>query len=119
MGIETTYFHTMSVSRMQDVVDQWGGTVQEYVPVPTLQVVACGYSQSKSGGKKESNATQTESTNVITYNPKLFCSPILDIKAGDRITINFGIKVIGEFTASEPYIYNSHQEVSLLKVGEA
>lgn len=116
MGIESTYFHVMSVSRMQDVVDEWGGTVQEYAPVPLLQLIPCGYSQSKRNG---TNATQTESANVVSYNPKVFCAALLDIKAGDRITINFGDKVIGEFTASEPYIYDSHQEVPLLKVGEA
>ena len=115
MGIESTYFHTLNVKRMGDTTDEWGGTIQGYADVPTLQDISCGYSQ----GSRSKNTTQTEIRNVISYNPKLFCKPSLDIKTGDRVTINYNERVIGEFTTSEPYLYNSHQEVSLIRLGEA
>ena len=113
--IEITYFHTMNVSRFIDTKNEWGITEQDYKPIETLQSLPCGYSQSK----REYNSTQSDNRNIIKYNPKVFCNPSLDIRAGDRITINYNNKIIGEFTASEPYIYDSHQEVPLLKVGEA
>lgn len=115
LDISSTYFHSMSISRFQDTVNEYGITEQKYVPIPLLQLVPCGYSQSK----REYNSTQTDNRNIIKYNPKIFCNPSLDIRAGDRIIINYNDRVIGEFTTSEPYIYDSHQEVPLLKVGEA
>lgn len=111
MDISATYFHKMSVSRFGDTKDEWGGTKQAYVPIPALQFITCGYSQSS----RTMNAIQTVTTNNITYNPKIFCDPTLDIKAGDRITVNYGSKVIGKFQAGEPYVYDSHQEVPLIK----
>lgn len=115
MDISSTYFHLLSVSRLTSTVDEWGGTSQKYSPVESLQLIACGYSQ----GSRNKNTTQTESTNVISYNPKVFCDPSLIINAGDRVTINSDTRVIGEFTASVAYYYNSHQEVSLIRLGEA
>lgn len=115
MDISSTYFHLLSISRMAETTDEWGGTKQTYGPVTSLQNISCGYSQ----GSRNKNTTQTETRNVISYNPKVFCDSSLDIKTGDRVTINYGIRVIGEFTASEPYLYNSHQEVSLIRLGEA
>lgn len=113
--IEQTYFHSMSVSRFVDTVDEYGQTKQEYAEIPSLQLIRCGYSQSK----RNSNTTRTESVNQIVYQPKVFCDPTLDVRAGDRITINYNTRVIGEFTAGEPYIYDSHQEIPITKVGEA
>ena len=115
MGIESTYFHTLSIKRMGEIVDDYGGTTQAYADVPTLQDIVCGYSQSS----RSKNTTQTETRNVISYNPKLFCDPSLDIKTGDRVTIKYGIRIIGVFTTGKPYYYDSHQEVPLTEVGEA
>jgi len=115
MGIESTYFHTLSVNRLGNTVDEWGGTVQGYADVETLQDISCGYSQ----GSRSKNTTQTETRNVISYNPKLFCDPSLDIKTGDRITIKYSERTIGTFTSGKAYYYDSHQEVPLTELGEA
>jgi len=115
MGISSTYFHTLSVNRMVETTDQWGGTSQKYGPVTSLQDKSCGYSQ----GSRSKNTIQTETRNVITYNPKLFCDPSLDIMTGDRITIKYGERTIGTYTTSKAYYYNSHQEVPLTEDGEA
>ena len=115
MGISSTYFHKLSISRMVETTDQWGGTSQKYGPVTSLQDIICGYSQ----GSRNKNTTQTETRNVISYNPKLFCDPSLDIKVGDRVTINYGTRVIGTYTTGKAYYYNSHQEVPLTEDGEA
>lgn len=116
MDITSTYFHNMSISRLQDTIDEWGGTIQKYEPIPIMQLIPCAFSQSS---RNSQNATQTDSVNVIKYNPKIFCDPNLDIIAGDRIEVRFNTRLLGSFTASEPYIYNSHQEIPLLKLGEA
>ena len=113
--IGSLYKHVMSISRYQSTKDEWGKTKQIYVPIPSLQLVKCKYSQLGRG----SNTTRTDSTNNIKYMPKIYCNPNLDIRAGDRITINYGTKVLGQFTAGDPYIYNGHQEVPVTKVGEA
>lgn len=116
MDITNTYFHTMSISRIQDIKNEWGGTVQKYVPIPIMQLIPCAFSQSSRNGI---NTNIDNERNVIIYNPKIFCNPSLDIRAGDRIEVRFGARLLGEFEASEPYIYDSHQEVPLSKVGEA
>jgi len=115
MGIESTYFHTLSINRLGDTEDEFGGTNQAYADVSTLQDIVCGYSQSS----RSKNTTQTETRNVISYNPKLFCDPSLDIKTGDRVTIKYEERTIGVFTTGKPYYYNSHQEVPLTELGEA
>ena len=115
MGISSTYFHTLSVNRMGETTDQWGGTKQAYAPITSLQDIICGYSQ----GSRNKNTTQTETRNVISYNPKVFCDPSLDIKTGDRVTVNYEERVIGVFTTGKAYYYNSHQEVPLTELGEA
>ena len=115
MDISSTYFHTLSVIRMGETTDQWGGTKQAYAPVTSLQDISCGYSQ----GSRSKNTTQTETRNVISYNPKLFCDSSLDIKPGDRITIKYATRTTGTFTSGKAYYYNSHQEVPLTELGEA
>lgn len=116
MDIKNTYFHTMSISRNQDLVDESGITTQKFAPVDGLQSIACAFSRSN---RSQMNTTQTESVNSIVNNPKIFCNPELDIQAGDRITIMYKGRNLGTFSASYPYPYDSHQEVVLLKESEA
>lgn len=124
MGIESTYFHVMNISRIGDKEETDGSTVQDYVKVPLLQLLPCGYSQSK---RNVMNAEQTDSVNKIVLVPKIFCDPALDVRVGDRLEVHFKIKTaagftlkkIGDFQASEPLLYDSHQEIPLLGEGEA
>lgn len=116
MAIESTYFHTMSVSRLTRKKNTHGATVQEYTAIPILQLVPCAFSVSKSSSI---NTTRSNTNNTIVYEPKIFCNPNLDIKAGDRIEVLFNTRNLGSFTAGVPYIYSSHQEVPLKKKGEA
>lgn len=115
MSIASTYFHTMDVSRLTDTEDDFGRTNQKYMPVLELQNINCGYSQSS----RNMNTTRTESNNIIEFNPKVFCNPTLDIKTGDRISIKYHTRDMGEFTAGSPYIYDSHQEIPLMKKSDA
>lgn len=116
MNIKSTYFHKMTVNRIQDIEDEWGGTKQGYSPVEPLILIPCAFSQSSRNSK---NTKRTESENVIKYSPKIFCDPTLNILAGDRIEIMFNTRKIGEFTTSEPYLYSTHQEITLELIGDA
>ena len=116
MNIKSTYFHSMTVLRIQDIENEWGSTKQEYTPVESLMLIPCAFSQSSRNSK---NTKRTESENVIKYNPKIFCDPELNILAGDRIEIVFNTRKIGEFTTSEPYFYSTHQEITLELLGDA
>lgn len=116
MDISSTYFHTMSISRWQGITDEWGKEVESYVPVSILQLVPCAFSQQSRNSK---NNEQTESSSNIIYTNKIFCAPNLDIKAGDRITVYFGDRSLGEFTASNPFLYPTHQEVPITRKDEA
>lgn len=55
---------------------------------------------------------QTEAQNNILYETKLFISPDVDIAQGDliRVTRNGTER---RYEAGEPFLYRSHQEVSL------
>lgn len=116
MNITSTYFHTFSLSRISGTTDEWGKEVEGYQPVETLQGQSCAYSQFS---RRRKNQTQTSDVDKINYTNKIFCDPILDIKAGDRLTVFLGAKKIGEFTASVPAYYSTHQEVSLTREDEA
>lgn len=61
---------------------------------------------------------QTESVNEIVYETKLFISPNVDIKQGDVIEVTRG-SLLREYTAGEPFLYPSHQEISLQRREEA
>lgn len=55
---------------------------------------------------------QTEAQNDIIYETKLFTSPDIEILQGDEIEVTRGT-MTRKYTAGEPYLYGSHQEVPL------
>ncbi|MFS1514562.1 ABC transporter ATP-binding protein [Chengkuizengella sp. SCS-71B] len=61
---------------------------------------------------------QTEVQNNIQYQMKLFISPDLEILHGDEIIVTRYGRTLN-YTAGEPFIYSSHQEVSLERKGYA
>ncbi|MNW55131.1 hypothetical protein D3C74_327770 [compost metagenome] len=61
---------------------------------------------------------QTESTNNITYETKLFISPDIEVKQGDLIEVTRGSQ-LRSYTAGEPFPYPSHQEIILQRKDKA
>lgn len=55
---------------------------------------------------------QSESHNQIQYETKLFIAPELEIKQGDEIVVT-RVGITRYYQAGEPFIYPSHQEVSI------
>lgn len=61
---------------------------------------------------------QTETTNDIDYSSKLFISPLIKLLQGDRLVVTRD-GVSRNYKAGEPFIYPTHQEVSLQRSDEA
>lgn len=75
--------------------------------------VPCRISQ-----KALSSNRQTDTTNDIDYEIKLFIAPETDIRQGDRCTVNRD-GVLRVLIAGEPFPYPSHLEVSMQREGKA
>jgi len=120
-AIEKLYEDKCTISRYGPVKQPNGSTKQE------LQIVHadmhCRISQKSLG----SNG-QTESSNNISYETKLFISSDLEILQGDVLHIIRGrittsgwepIAAEKEYKAGEPFPYQTHQEVSLQRKDKA
>lgn len=99
------YEDRATISRHMEIEKPSGETVEALAPIYTDQ--PCRISQ-KSLGSND----QTEAQNQIQYEIKLFISPELDIRQGDAIEVARG-SVIRTYTAGEPFLYPTHQEISL------
>lgn len=55
---------------------------------------------------------QTEAENIIQYETKLFIAPELEIRQGDMLEVARG-NVTRRYTAGEPFVYPTHQEISI------
>lgn len=85
--------------------------------VPVYSDRPCRISQ-----KALAQNVQTEAQNDIRYETKLFIAPELEIVQGDMLEVARGritakgwepISATRKYTAGEPFIYTTHQEVSL------
>lgn len=104
--IERMYTDRCTISRHVQVKDpETKETRLELRPVYENQ--ACRISQRALGTNN-----QSEAENIIAYETKLFVAPELEIKQGDVVEVTRG-GVSREYTAGEPFLYPTHQEVSL------
>ena len=55
---------------------------------------------------------QTEAQNEIRYETKLFIAPEVEIRQGDLLEVTRDT-VTRRYTAGEPFLYSTHQEVSI------
>ncbi|KYG90777.1 ABC transporter ATP-binding protein [[Bacillus] sp. KCTC 13219] len=109
---ERYYTDRARVSRAEDYETSYGETRLQ----PDLLIyedVPCRISQ-----KALAVNGQTETTNRIAYETKLFLSAQYNIKQGDKITITRGLST-RLYTAGEPFLYAEHQEISLQREDKA
>ncbi|WP_337033205.1 ABC transporter ATP-binding protein [Paenibacillus illinoisensis] len=104
--LETMYNDRMTVQRSEKVKKPNGATGAE-VWKTIHQDQPCFISQSGLGSNN-----QTDTTNDISYSAKLFVSPEVEIKQGDKLAVTRG-GLTREYTAGEPFIYPTHQEINL------
>lgn len=112
-AIESTYKGLCTVIEYKDIEDEdTNETINK--PIPVHEDIPCKLS------KKAINSTnQTEVANIIKYAPVLFINPGIVIKAGSKIVVSQH-GVTREFEQSgEPFVYETHQEIVLQKVGKA
>lgn len=81
--------------------------VDETKLVAKYEDIPCRISQ-----RALATVNQTEAQNNIAYETKLFISPDLEINQGDLIKISRN-GVERRYEAGEPFLYPTHQEVSL------
>ncbi|GIQ63629.1 phage protein [Paenibacillus cisolokensis] len=77
------------------------------VPQPVYVDQSCRISQRALGQNN-----QTEAQNEIRYETKLIIAPEVEIRQGDLLEVTRGA-VTRKYTAGEPFLYSTHQEVSI------
>lgn len=103
--IEKLYTDRATISRMVETTTPWGETITELQEVCRDQ--PCRLSQRALGTNN-----QTEAANEIAYETKLFIAPDVEVRQGDEIAVSRA-GVVREYTAGEPFLYPTHQEISL------
>lgn len=105
-AIERLYTDRATIYRHQPVKNPVTKTTK-LVAQPVYTDQPCRISQRALGQNN-----QTEAQNEIQYETKLFIAPEVEIKQGDLLEVTRGT-VTRRYTAGEPFVYSTHQEVSL------
>lgn len=105
-AIERMYTDRCTISRHVQLKDPETKETK-LVLQPVYEDKPCRISQRALGTNQ-----QTEAENSIAYETKLFVAPELEIKQGDVVEVTRG-GVSREYTAGEPFLYPTHQEISL------
>ncbi|CAI6087178.1 ABC transporter ATP-binding protein [Cohnella sp. JJ-181] len=114
-ALERQYTDRATIERQQEVVKPNKATVTE--PIVAYADQPCRISQT--GLPKDG---QTEAQNDVDYLAKLFVSPDIEIRPGDTITVQRGyvaatdwipLGAARSYQAGEPFLYPTHQEISL------
>ena len=110
-AIERTYADTCDIFKSEEV----DGIIQKEVRHKAFEGVKCALSQ-----RGLRPTAQTETTNNIRYDAKLFIAPEYEISAGCEIWAyaQQGRK-LAFITSGEPFIYATHQEILLLRKDKA
>ena len=82
-AIESTYFHKANVYRTEDVVDEWGETVQTRVLVYENIPCAISFTNPNDRNKAPIVFSGVE-TNKLEYHHKLYLNPRYTILGGSR-----------------------------------
>lgn len=106
IAIEKMYVDSADVYRYEDIRDPDTGVTKK-VPVLKYEKQSCRISQRALAAN-----AQTEAQNDIQYETKLFISPDLELQQGDLLQVTRG-GVQRKYVAGEPFLYPTHQEVSI------
>ena len=111
-AIESQYKGLCTIYEYIEIEDpDTGETIVSPEPVPVHENIPCKLSK-----KTISAADGGEIANTIKYEPVLFISPEIEIKAGSNIVITQH-GVTREFKRSgEPFVYDTHQEIVLQRI---
>ncbi len=105
-AIERLYTDRATIYRYQKVKDPVTKETK-LVPQPVYTDQPCRISQRTLGQNN-----QTEAQNEIAYETKLFIAPEVEIRQGDLLEVTRGT-LTRRYTAGEPFLYPTHQEISV------
>lgn len=105
------YGDKMDIYRTEESTNEDNTNNIEYCPRPTFTNIPCRISFSSDDRGTDSEVDH----NPVTYSPKLFCKPNIDLRAGDYVVVkrytDKGVLArTYEGTLSEPSWYTTHQE---------
>jgi hypothetical protein len=115
-AIERLYTDRCTVYRYGDAKNEVTKETKQ-TPQPAHSDQLCRLSQQSLGQNG-----QTEAQNDIRYETKLFIAPEIEIKQGDMLEVTRGrdtpagweaIAPMRKYEAGEPFIYATHQEISI------
>ncbi|WMM24051.1 hypothetical protein RBU61_14120 [Tissierella sp. MB52-C2] len=114
-AIESTYKGICTIWEYASVEDEdTGETITSPKPVPVHENIPCKVSK-----KTISSVSSSEVANTIKYEPVLFISPDIEIKAGSKLVVTQN-GVTREYKRSgEPFPYVTHQEIVLQRIDTA
>lgn len=105
------YTDLCTVKRYAEMETESSETRMELATV--YENIPCRISQKSLGSNN-----QSDSTNRISYETKLFLSPEFEIRQGDVMEV-YRTHHAQTYIAGEPFVYHKHQEVSLERKGNA
>lgn len=108
------YKDKVTVKRQIGITDDIGAAVYDIVDVYTD--VPCRLGQQGTSGM---NGGESDRAFSITDHLRLSVSSELEILPSDILTVTTGQGQVFTMRAQEPFKYITHQEVPLIKVGEA
>ena len=106
-AIESTYQDRCDIYKLKD---KKIGSVTEKVMYKAYSQLKCALSQ-----KSIKTANQTDQTNIIRYDAKLFIMPEIDIPAGCEIWVYSHGRKLRFISSGEAFVYETHQEIMLLR----
>ncbi|WP_273483619.1 ABC transporter ATP-binding protein [Desulforamulus ruminis] len=112
-ALEKLYEDRVTVSRYVKGKKPSGETALTLQPVHEHENIPCRLSQ-----KALAVNGQTEAQNNIRYETKLFLAPEIEIRQGDVLAMTRAGKP-WTYTAGEPFLYPTHQEILLQREDKA
>lgn len=117
------YRDRMDITSVEEATDEDGATVNGYPSTPQQVDVPCRISFSGKDAPKEPDQLY----NKVEIQPVIFCNPMVNVKAGDKIVVR---RLDDEGNVYETYEgmlaisgksnkYETHQEFALSMKGEA
>lgn len=110
-AIESTYTGLCTIVEYQEVVVDYETRTEEVI---VLESQPCKLSK-----KAISSASQAEVASTVAYAPLLFIAPEVEIKPGSIIIISQNGVTRKYERSGEPFIYETHQELTLQRVDKA
>lgn len=110
-AVEQLYEDRAIIKRYVEERTEWGET--RLIEKEVERDIPCRISQRALGVNR-----QTETVNEIAYETKLLLPPDIEVRQGDIIEVTRR-GVTRKYTAGEPFLYPTHQEVSIQRRDEA